>query len=178
IEQDTTVEAAALFAALEPIAEEGNTRILFCYPNADAGSRLLIERSRAFLAHHPASKLFVNLDAVTYWSLLRCVETMIGNSSSGIMETASFALPAVDIGLRQKGRERVRNVLDAEPDATAILARIEEARSYGFRASLAGMTNPYGDGHAAERIVDVLTTCPLGQELLIKRAMALPGKAS
>jgi len=77
----------------------------------------------------------------------------------------------VNVGLRQKGRERARNVLDAEANAASILKRIAEARSTVFRASLDGMANPYGDGHAAERIVEVLTTAPLGQELLIKRAM-------
>ncbi len=144
-------------------------QVLFCYPNADAGSRLLVSRSREFAAKHGVAKIFVNLDAVTYWSLLLCVDAMVGNSSSGIMETASFALPTVNVGLRQKGRERARNVLDAEADVDAILARIEEARSAAFRASLEGMTNPYGDGHASERIVQVLATCPLGQELLVKR---------
>ncbi|HSY03609.1 MAG TPA: UDP-N-acetylglucosamine 2-epimerase [Acidobacteriaceae bacterium] len=171
LEQDTTTEAAALITALEQIAEQPGTQLLFCYPNADAGSRALVERTRAFLAQHPSGKLFVNLDAVTYWSLLRHVDVMIGNSSSGIMETASFALPTVNIGLRQKGRERALNVLDAEPDPVSILARIAEARSSAFRASLEGMTNPYGAGHAAERIVEVLTSVPTGPQLLIKRAM-------
>jgi UDP-N-acetylglucosamine 2-epimerase (non-hydrolysing)/GDP/UDP-N,N'-diacetylbacillosamine 2-epimerase (hydrolysing) len=96
---------------------------------------------------------------------------MVGNSSSGIMESGSFALPTINVGLRQKGRERARNVLDAEPETASILARIGEARSPSFRASLEGMVNPYGDGHAAKRIVEVLTTCPLGQELLVKRAL-------
>jgi UDP-N-acetylglucosamine 2-epimerase (non-hydrolysing)/GDP/UDP-N,N'-diacetylbacillosamine 2-epimerase (hydrolysing) len=173
LESDTTCEAEALFCALEQIAGQETTQILFCYPNADAGSRSLIRRTRDFLLRHTSSHLFINLNAVTYWSLLRDVEVMLGNSSSGIMETASFALPTVNVGFRQKGRERARNVLDAEPDADSIFARIGDARSPGFRASLTGMTNPYGDGHAAERIVQVLTTCPLGQELLIKRAMPL-----
>jgi UDP-hydrolysing UDP-N-acetyl-D-glucosamine 2-epimerase len=174
LEQDTTVEAGALFAALETIAEKGKSQLLFCYPNADAGSRSLIERTREFLARHPCGKVFVNLDAVTYWSLLRCVDVMVGNSSSGIMETASFALPTVNIGMRQKGRERAVNVRDASPEAAAILAQIDIARSVAFRASLAGMTSPYGDGHASERIVEVLTTVPLGPQLLIKRAAPLP----
>ena len=172
LENDTTCEADALFGALEQIAERssgGETQILFCYPNADAGSRALVERSRAFASRHSKAKIFVNLDAVTYWSLLRCVEAMVGNSSSGIMETASFALPTVNVGMRQRGRERARNVLDAEPEKDAILARIAEARSERFCAGLAGMTNPYGDGRAAERIVEVLTTCPLGLELIIKK---------
>jgi UDP-N-acetylglucosamine 2-epimerase (non-hydrolysing)/GDP/UDP-N,N'-diacetylbacillosamine 2-epimerase (hydrolysing) len=112
----------------------------------------------------------VNLDPVLYWSLLRSVDFLVGNSSSGIMEAASFALPAVDVGIRQRGRERARNVLDAEANAAAILDRIGVAMSAGFRRSLQGIVNPYGDGHAAERIASVLAAGPLGEELLIKRA--------
>ena len=175
LEHDTTVEATALFAALDQIAEQGSARLLFCYPNADAGSRNLIHRTRIFLARHPGGKMFINLDAVTYWSLLGHIDVMIGNSSSGIMETASFALPTVNIGLRQRGRERAANVLDAEPDSATILARIAEARSAAFRESLQGMTNPYGDGHASERIVEILATIPLGAPLLIKHATPLAG---
>lgn len=174
LEQDTTCESAALFSALEQISDP----IFFSYPNADAGSRTLIERTRHFVAARRNSKIFVNLDAVTWWSLLRHVDAMAGNSSSGIMETASFALPTVNIGLRQKGRERARNVLDADPDPKVILSRIAEARSPEFRASLQGMTNPYGDGYAAERILEVLTSVPIGPELLIKRAMPVAGGAA
>lgn len=171
LEQDTTAEARALFEALEMLAPAAP--IVFCFPNADAGSRALIERTRAFLERHPGGRLFVNLDAVTYWSLLRCVDAMIGNSSSGIMETASFALPTVNVGTRQRGRERACNVLDAEANAASIVARVAEARSLAFRNSLAGMSNPYGDGHAGERIVEALTSVPLGPALLIKRATPL-----
>jgi UDP-N-acetylglucosamine 2-epimerase (non-hydrolysing)/GDP/UDP-N,N'-diacetylbacillosamine 2-epimerase (hydrolysing) len=88
------------------------------------------------------------------------------------MEAASFALPAVDVGIRQRGRERARNVLDAEASAASILDRIGRAISEDFRASLRGMENPYGDGHAAERIASVLASVPLGEELLIKRRHA------
>ena len=166
IVRDTTQEADSLFAALRAV----DAQILFCYPNADAGSHALLERTQAFLATRNDAKLFVNLDAVTYWSLIRQVTMLIGNSSSGIMEAASFALPVVNVGFRQEGRERARNVIDARPDADAILAAIAHARSAEFLQSLVGMTNPYGDGHAAQRIVDVLTTTPLSEELLVKHA--------
>jgi UDP-N-acetylglucosamine 2-epimerase (non-hydrolysing)/GDP/UDP-N,N'-diacetylbacillosamine 2-epimerase (hydrolysing) len=161
--RDTTQEADSLFAALESMPEQ----ILFCYPNADAGSRALIERTRAFLSGG-RGQLFVNLDSLTYWSLLRQVDLLLGNSSSGIMETPSFALPTVNIGLRQEGRERARNILDCPPDAQAIREKVQVARSEEFRKSLEGMTNPYGDGHASEKIVHVLTTVPLSPQLLIK----------
>jgi UDP-N-acetylglucosamine 2-epimerase (non-hydrolysing)/GDP/UDP-N,N'-diacetylbacillosamine 2-epimerase (hydrolysing) len=102
---------------------------------------------------------------------------MAGNSSSGIMETASFALPTVNIGMRQQQRERPQNVLDAEPETASILGQVAKAKSAAFRASLEGMTNPYGDGHAAERIVEVLTTVPLSQELLLKRVQGPVGSS-
>jgi UDP-hydrolysing UDP-N-acetyl-D-glucosamine 2-epimerase len=167
--RDTTEEADALFAALQ----ETDGQVIFCYPNSDAGNHALLQRTRSFLSSRTDARLFVNLDAVAYWSLLRQVAVLVGNSSSGIMEAASFAVPVVNVGFRQKGRERARNVLDAEPEASAILAQIAKARSRVFRDSLAGMTNPYGDGHAAEKIISVLTTTPLDR-LLVKRANASP----
>src|SRR5271156_4974551 len=163
--RDTVREADALFEALEKLPDQ----ILFCYPNSDAGSRELIERARAFAASRDAAQVFVNLDALTYWSLLKQVDVLAGNSSSGIMESASFALPTVNVGLRQQGRERARNVIDAAPEVRAILKAIATSKSADFRRSLQSMTNLYGEGVASEKIVEVLTTVPLGEELLLKR---------
>lgn len=164
--QETIQEADALFAALAKLPEQ----ILFCYPNVDAGSRELIARAEAFVSAQNRGEIFINLDALTYWSLLRQTDLMLGNSSSGIMETASFALPTVNVGLRQRGREHPQNVLDADATTHSILHQISTARSQEFRRSLVGMTNPYGDGRASEKIVAVLTSVPLGEELLIKRS--------
>ena len=170
IARDTVQEAAALFEALASLPEQ----ILFCYPNADAGSRNLIARARLFAASSRNSHVFVNLDVLTYWSLLRQVDVFLGNSSSGIMETPSLALPTVNVGMRQQGRERARNILDAAPDVHAILDALRTAKSSAFRESLRGMTNPYGDGLASEKIVEVLTTVPISQELLMKRHASFP----
>lgn len=175
IARNTLEEADALFAALAALPDQ----ILFCYPNTDAGSRELIERTRSFAASRKNSLVFVNLDALTYWSLLRQVDVFAGNSSSGIMETPSFALPTVNVGLRQQGRERAQNIIDAAPEARAILEALRKARSAEFRDGLRGMSNPYGDGNASEKIVEVLTSVPLSQELLQKRhtAMTVPEPA-
>lgn len=167
--EDTLQETDALFSALSQLPGQ----LLFCYPNADAGSRALVERTKSFLAARGSGRIFVNLDAVTYWSLLRQVQLLMGNSSSGIMETASFGLPTVNIGIRQQGRERAGNVIDTPADSAAILAAIRAATHPDFRASLHGMTNPYGDGVASERIAEVLASVPLGQKLLLKRAVPI-----
>ena len=169
IERDTTLEADEVFAALEKLPQQ----IVFCYPNADAGSHQLIERAKAFCAAHSQRHLFVNLNHLAYWSLLKYASLVAGNSSSGIMETASLAVPTVNIGIRQKGRERARNVLDAAPDQHSILAAVSRGLSQSFKNSLDGMINPYGDGTASEKIAEVLASVPLGDKLLVKQAVPL-----
>lgn len=162
--RDTNAEADAFFAAIESAPGQ----IIFVYPNADAGSYALSERLEALVRVRPHTRVFVNLDPVTYWSLLGQADLAIGNSSSGIMEAASFALPVVNVGMRQQGRERARNVIDAPAEVEAIRSALDRALDPAFRASLAGMTNPYGDGTAAETITRVLATVPL-DGLLIKQ---------
>lgn len=167
--RDTIFEADHVFAALEKLTQQ----IVFCYPNADAGSHRIIERAKVFCRNHPNAHLFVNLNHLKYWSLLKYSDLLLGNSSSGIMETASVPLPTVNIGMRQKGREQARNVINAAPETDAILRAIEKGLRADFREPLEGMTNPYGDGRASEKIAEILCSVPLGDELLIKRAVAL-----
>jgi UDP-N-acetylglucosamine 2-epimerase (non-hydrolysing)/GDP/UDP-N,N'-diacetylbacillosamine 2-epimerase (hydrolysing) len=169
--KDTTLEADAVFAALEEV----HGQILFCYPNADAGSYDLIARIRSFRATHTDAYLFVNLPSITYWSLLREATVLLGNSSSGIMEAASFGLPVINVGMRQQGRERGPNILDADATVESICAQFVRARELHFRERLRATQNIYGDGHAAERIMDVLTSTPL-EGLLHKRAQPLPAE--
>jgi UDP-hydrolysing UDP-N-acetyl-D-glucosamine 2-epimerase len=166
---DTNAEADAFYAAIERVPAQ----LIFVYPNADAGGLALIERSRALACRRPDTHIFVNLDAVTYWSLLRQVDAMAGNSSSGIMEAASFGLPVVNVGMRQQGRERGRNIIDVRADASAISIALERALQPEFRKTLRGMENPYGDGTAALTIARVLATVAL-DGLLIKAPVPVP----
>jgi UDP-hydrolysing UDP-N-acetyl-D-glucosamine 2-epimerase len=166
--KDTNAEADALFTALA----QAPGQLIFVYPNADAGSHALIERTRALAVTRPNTYIFVNLDAVTYWSLLGQVDAMIGNSSSGIMEAASFALPVVNVGMRQQGRERARNILDVPADTALITAALKRALAPAFRKKLRGMANPYGGGTAAKMIAKVLTSVAL-ETLLIKQPAQL-----
>lgn len=167
--RDTNAEDGALFGALA----DAPGQLIFVYPNTDAGSHALIERTRTLAATRPDTKIFINLDAVTYWSLLGQVDVMVGNSSSGIMEGASFALPVVNVGIRQQGRERARNIIDVPADTQAIRRALKRALDPSFRQKLRGMTNPYGNGAAAKTIARVLATVQL-DKLLIKEPTPLP----
>jgi UDP-N-acetylglucosamine 2-epimerase (non-hydrolysing)/GDP/UDP-N,N'-diacetylbacillosamine 2-epimerase (hydrolysing) len=164
--RDTLAEADALFAALARV----NEQLLFCYPNADAGSRSLIERTRSFAAGRPDANVFINLDPITYWSLLGQANVFVGNSSSGIIEAASFELPVVNVGMRQRGREHGANVLDAEPSVDSIFSSFERALNKSFRDGLRGMANPYGDGLASERIARILAETPIDEDFIVKRS--------
>jgi UDP-hydrolysing UDP-N-acetyl-D-glucosamine 2-epimerase len=170
--RDTNAEADAFFAALTQTPGQ----IIFVYPNSDAGSHDLIARTHTLAASRPATHIFINLDAVTYWSLLGQVDVIVGNSSSGIMEAASFALPVVNVGMRQQGRERARNIIDAPAHAAAIVTALKHALAPAFRKKLHGMQNPYGNGTASKTIARVLTTTAI-DSLLIKTPAPLPRRS-
>jgi len=163
--RDTVAEAAEMFAALE----SSGRQVIFVYPNADAGSRKLISMAERFVATHPASRLFVNLDHVTYLSLLKHTGALVGNSSSGMIESTSLKIPAINIGLRQQGREHAANVLNVPAERRQIGKALKKAYSPEFRRLIANLKSPYGDGHASQRIIKVLSKTPLGGKLLLKR---------
>ena len=162
---DPEADAIALLKAMENISIPK----IICFPNADAGSRRLIERSRDFCRRNADSSLFVNLPHLDYWGLLKHSLFLIGNSSSGIMETPALKLPTVNIGMRQQGRERADNIIDCLAQVDRIRAAIDQACSETFRASLKHMRNPYGDGTAGRRIAELIADLPDKQKLLVKK---------
>jgi UDP-N-acetylglucosamine 2-epimerase (non-hydrolysing)/GDP/UDP-N,N'-diacetylbacillosamine 2-epimerase (hydrolysing) len=161
----TASQIAELLAALREVGAP----VVFTFPNADTSSRAIIEAARRYVSDARNAQLTVSLGTRGYLSLLSHAAAMVGNSSSGILEAASFRLPVVNVGTRQQGRVRGKNVLDVECERADIAAAIRTALSPEFRASLADLVNPYGDGHAAARIVERLRSVELGDKLLRKR---------
>ncbi len=136
---------------------------IFTLPNADTGGRRIIEEIENYTQNDPErSMLFSSLGQLKYLSLLKHASLMVGNSSSGIIEAPSFELPVVNIGNRQKGRIRAVNVIDVPIcEKNEIETAINEAMSIGFRDSLKGLRNPYGDGNTSDKIVNILSTVSL-----------------
>jgi len=142
--------------------------LVFTYPNADMGGRLIIRLIERFASQHENARVAVNLGTQAYFSIMALAAAMVGNSSSGIIEAASFKLPVVNIGNRQRGRLRADNVIDVGYSQAEISAGIKRAMQPEFRAELADLVNPYGDGQAAERIVETLRAVELNDKLLMK----------
>jgi UDP-N-acetylglucosamine 2-epimerase (non-hydrolysing)/GDP/UDP-N,N'-diacetylbacillosamine 2-epimerase (hydrolysing) len=141
---------------------------VFTYPNADTYGRTILEAFKEYVSTHPNARLVQNLGTQAYFSMMRYAKAMVGNSSSGIIEAASFGLPVINIGSRQRGRMHGRNVIDVDCTAQSIIEVLQmvldPVRSADFRES----KNPYGNGNAAERIVEVLRSVPLTPALLCK----------
>ncbi|MBF0189991.1 MAG: UDP-N-acetylglucosamine 2-epimerase (hydrolyzing) [Magnetococcales bacterium] len=144
---------------------------LITMPNADAGGEAIFQAIEHHCRAHPERfHLVKSLGQRGYLSAMRHAGVMIGNSSSGILEAASFRLPVVNIGDRQGGRIKPANVIDCPCNPAAIRAALEQARSEAFRESMADLVNPYGDGHTATRVADILESLDLSHpgELLKK----------
>lgn len=169
--EDTNEDSLSnLLAAL---SDSGHS-LLFTYPNADSNSDRIIQHVREFVATRKNACFVTNLGHRKYHSVQRHVAAMVGNSSSGIVEAASFRLPVVNIGNRQKGRTRGPNVIDVGTSKEAIASGIAKAVSIEFRHSIATIENFYGDGHAAERIVSLLKSAPRGSSLIMKKFVDYP----
>lgn len=137
--------------------------------NADPGGASINRRFQDFAAPRPGAVFRPHLGERLFHGLLDCSELMVGNSSAGIWEAPSFGLPVVNVGERQRGRARARNVVDVPLKAEAIASAIQKCRAPEFRSSLEGMENPYGDGAAARRILDALAAAGPREKLLVKR---------
>jgi GDP/UDP-N,N'-diacetylbacillosamine 2-epimerase (hydrolysing) len=136
-------------------------------PNNDAGSLMIragIDRHR-----HGDFHVFANMKREEYLGLMQHAVCMVGNSSSGLLEAPTFELPAVNLGRRQLGRVQGRNVINADFVEADIAAAIRKATSPRFRASLKGnCPNPYGDGRASERILELLLSTTVTDRVVVK----------
>jgi GDP/UDP-N,N'-diacetylbacillosamine 2-epimerase (hydrolysing) len=165
-EYDST--ARQVEETLEAICEIGVPTVAI-FPNNDAGSaelRRVLERYR-----RPFVRIERNLSRRIYLGLLHSASAMVGNSSSGLIEAPCFALPAVNVGTRQRGRERGNNVIDVAADRNAIKGGLERALSAEFRRCLKeDCQNPYlGDGNVSQRIVGILRDVQIDEDLLKKQ---------
>lgn len=139
------------------------------YPNADAGGRQMIEIINSY-EHNPNLKVYKSIPRKEYLSLLKVASVLVGNSSSGIIEACSFRLPVVNIGTRQKGRERGENVIDADYEKGDIKSKIFMClHDENFKQKVKNCNNPYGNGKAGEKITEILRSININEKLLQKK---------
>lgn len=144
--------------------------VVSLYPNNDPGSRLVMKAIHSFSGRRWDRRVFRTLPRSWYLTLLKNARVLVGNSSSGIIDAASFRVPVVNVGTRQEGRERSCNVVDVAPRAASIQKALARVLTDSlWRRRLAKCRNVYGDGCAGERIARHLATVRLTPDLLQKQ---------
>ena len=155
-ESDIEIDLEAILSVLATFS----FNILFTYANADSGGRIINQKIEEFCKIQPSKyKVVKSLGQVKYLSAMKYVNLLIGNTSSGIIEAASFKKPVINIGDRQKGRLRGKNVIDC--NLNSLQDSIKLALSSSFRNNIKNMNNIYGIGTAADIILDKLINEPI-----------------
>jgi UDP-hydrolysing UDP-N-acetyl-D-glucosamine 2-epimerase len=162
-----------LLAALD----RTDLQLVFTGANADAGGAAINSRLEAVAQARPDRYRYrASLGGELYYSCLRHLNLMVGNSSSGLVEAPSFGLPVVNVGDRQEGRVRAGNVINVAASREAIAAGIAQALGEEFRLRCAAVVNPYapaGVGSIGRRIKEILKTVPLTPPVLKKRFITM-----
>ena len=163
---DSLAQLQEMLAALRALNDTG---ILFTGSNSDPQGRSIDAAVQDFVAGHPNAKFHASLGTRLYFAALTHMDAVVGNSSSGLYEAPSFGVPTVNIGDRQSGRLKAASVTDCAPERGAIAAAVHRALTNGRRPA----ENPYGDGHASEKILAVLKSVTDPAQLLQKKFIDL-----
>jgi GDP/UDP-N,N'-diacetylbacillosamine 2-epimerase (hydrolysing) len=159
-----------LLGALDDLPD---THLIFTLPNADNDGRMLIEMVEQYVAGRANARAYTSLGQLRYLSCIAHVDGVVGNSSSGLTEVPSLRKGTINIGDRQRGRLQASSVINCQPTRASIGAALQRLYSTAFQASLPSTLNPYGDGGASERVLEVLRSCRL-QGLTKKLFFDLP----
>ena len=147
---------------LDAIDELEDTNIIFTKANSDTDGRVINQMIDEYVTKNShKSIVFTSLGQLRYLSALQYVDAVVGNSSSGLAETPSFKIGTINIGDRQKGRIKASSVIDCEPNKDSILNSFEKLYSKEFQETLKTTINPYGNGYASKKIVEILKNVDL-----------------
>ena len=148
---------------LNALTDLKDTTLLFTMPNADTGGQAIIKMINKFVSKNSNSYAFTSLGQLNYFSCIAQVDGVIGNSSSGLLEVPSFKKGTINIGDRQKGRLQARSVINCGPNKNSITDAIHCLYSKEFKHNLISTVNPYGEGGASAKIVQIVSTISLEQ---------------
>ncbi len=144
------------FILFMKILKKINFNIIYTYPNADTGYNEYINIINKNLKNRKNIILLKNLGIKNYYALLNFSDLMIGNSSSGIIESASFKIPNINIGERQLGRFSPKNVIHAQFNLRSINNKLRLATSKKFKKKLKYLKNPYQKKNTSNKIIKIL----------------------
>ena len=133
-----------------------NTNIFFTKTNSDTFGRVINRLTDSFVKKNSNCFVFKSLGSQKYLSIVKFVDLVVGNSSSGIIEIPSFKIPTINIGDRQKGRVQASSTINCKPISKDITRSINKAYSPKFKKKLSNLNNPYDNGLTSLKIIKQL----------------------
>ena len=141
---------------LKALSERSDSTLIFTLPNADTGGLEIGAQIMEFAKENPNAHVFASLGQLLYLSCMQFVDGVVGNSSSGILEAPTMKVGTVNIGTRQQGRTQANSVINTRARSEDINIAIEQLYSEEFRLMRENSNNPYGDGGATQKILEIL----------------------
>lgn len=147
-----------LLAAVDSLKETG---VILTMANSDTNGKIINKMIEEYVRTNENSIAFKSMGQLRYLSALQFVDTVVGNSSSGILEVPSFNIGTINVGDRQKGRIKTSSVIDCEPKTKNIISAFDKAYSDEFKLSIKNLKSPFGDGRASEKIIEIIRNVKL-----------------
>jgi GDP/UDP-N,N'-diacetylbacillosamine 2-epimerase (hydrolysing) len=154
LEDDSNVQMQSILDSLDEFPE---IHCIFTLPNSDAGSRSIIKLIKDYCSRRSNCQYYASLGQRKYFSTIKYVDGVIGNSSSGLAEVPTFKKGTINIGNRQNGRLKAASVIDCEPNRRSIIDSIIKLYSKDFQDLITKVKNPYGDGLASNLIFQIIS---------------------
>jgi len=142
---------------LNTLKELKDAYLIFTLPNSDSDGRVIKRMIKDFIVNNGERSIsFTSMGSLNYLSTLQFVDGVVGNSSSGLAEAPTFKIGTINIGDRQDGRMKAESVIDCNPDQRSITTAIKKLYSKEFQNKLMTVSNPYGNGKATGKIIEIL----------------------
>ena len=151
---------------LSAVSELKDTKLIFTYPNSDTFGRIVITMIKKFVSSKKCDSVkFSSIGHINYLSVLKYVDCVLGNSSSGLLEAPSLKIPTINIGDRQEGRLKASSVIDSKPVKSLITKSIKKVYSTKFQMNLKYTHNAYEYKNSSNKIYKIIKNEIIPSEL-------------
>lgn len=147
--------ADEIFENILKSLRQNKIKAFVSYPNTDPGNKKIIKVIDQYRDDNHFY-FYKNLENETFLSVYKNAKFIIGNSSSGLLESASIPIPCINVGIRGTGRLAPQNVIHCSSSYQDISDSVQKAISNQFLSSIKGMKNPYGDGHSVQKAYEII----------------------
>lgn len=155
---------------LNSLDEFKNLKVIFTKANSDTNGHIINELIDEYVMLNPEKSVaFTSMGQLRYLSAMKYCSFVIGNSSSGIIEAPMFGKPTINIGNRQRGRIKLKSIINCNPIKSEIVNAINLAMSKKFKSEILQMKNPYGNGNTSKKIIHIIKEFMTDNEIDLKK---------